>query len=275
MRREIPADLLRAFSQDRALFWKRSSNNGYAPLPDFEEPQIGPVARPDLAARFPLVFDLEMRSRRCSARASIARCPAYASASRSRKCNCIPRRRRLVGLATATGFRSKRWRAAFGLAARFTQTSTPAWRSASMAGGRLAPKSASVATTPSGRMAPTSQFAHRPRCAPIRSSGTPSQRALSLRDPARSVNAKRAWLRFAANIHHDDHRGMTRDPPNRDVGRPVNLQWQLYVDSGRPLCANSSHSQGAWRTGRTNPNLPPSSVWLGRLLLRPRSLSTR
>jgi anaerobic selenocysteine-containing dehydrogenase len=31
-------------------------DHGYAPLPDFEEPQIGPVARPDLAARFPLVL---------------------------------------------------------------------------------------------------------------------------------------------------------------------------------------------------------------------------
>jgi anaerobic selenocysteine-containing dehydrogenase len=31
-------------------------DHGYAPLPDFEEPQIGPVARPDLAARFPLIL---------------------------------------------------------------------------------------------------------------------------------------------------------------------------------------------------------------------------
>jgi anaerobic selenocysteine-containing dehydrogenase len=30
--------------------------HGYAPLPDFVEPAIGPVARPDLAARFPLVL---------------------------------------------------------------------------------------------------------------------------------------------------------------------------------------------------------------------------
>ncbi len=30
--------------------------HGYAPLPDFEEPQIGPVTRPDLAARFPLIL---------------------------------------------------------------------------------------------------------------------------------------------------------------------------------------------------------------------------
>ena len=31
-------------------------DHGYAPLPDFAEPAIGPVARPDLAARFPLVL---------------------------------------------------------------------------------------------------------------------------------------------------------------------------------------------------------------------------
>jgi anaerobic selenocysteine-containing dehydrogenase len=31
-------------------------DHGYAPLPDFSEPLIGPVARPDLAVRFPLIL---------------------------------------------------------------------------------------------------------------------------------------------------------------------------------------------------------------------------
>ena len=31
-------------------------DHGYAPLPDFQEPQIGPTARPDLASRFPLIL---------------------------------------------------------------------------------------------------------------------------------------------------------------------------------------------------------------------------
>jgi anaerobic selenocysteine-containing dehydrogenase len=31
-------------------------DHGYSPLPDFEEPQIGPVTRPELAARFPLIL---------------------------------------------------------------------------------------------------------------------------------------------------------------------------------------------------------------------------
>src|SRR5271157_3353742 len=38
------------------LYSETFLEHGYAPLPDFEEPQIGPVARPDLAARFPLVL---------------------------------------------------------------------------------------------------------------------------------------------------------------------------------------------------------------------------
>jgi anaerobic selenocysteine-containing dehydrogenase len=38
------------------LYSETFLDHGYAPLPDFEEPQIGPVARPDLAARFPLVL---------------------------------------------------------------------------------------------------------------------------------------------------------------------------------------------------------------------------
>jgi anaerobic selenocysteine-containing dehydrogenase len=38
------------------LYSQTFLEHGYAPLPDFEEPQIGPVARPDLAARFPLIL---------------------------------------------------------------------------------------------------------------------------------------------------------------------------------------------------------------------------
>lgn len=38
------------------LYSETFLDHGYPPLPDFEEPQIGPIARPDLAARFPLVL---------------------------------------------------------------------------------------------------------------------------------------------------------------------------------------------------------------------------
>ncbi|HEX2856266.1 MAG TPA: molybdopterin-dependent oxidoreductase [Propionibacteriaceae bacterium] len=38
------------------LFSETLAEHGYPPLPTFEEPAIGPVARPDLAARFPLVL---------------------------------------------------------------------------------------------------------------------------------------------------------------------------------------------------------------------------
>jgi anaerobic selenocysteine-containing dehydrogenase len=38
------------------LYSQAFLDHGYAPLPDFEEPPVGPVARPDLAARFPLVL---------------------------------------------------------------------------------------------------------------------------------------------------------------------------------------------------------------------------
>src|SRR5204863_6442633 len=38
------------------LYSQTFLEHGYPPLPDFEEPPIGPVARPDLAARFPLVL---------------------------------------------------------------------------------------------------------------------------------------------------------------------------------------------------------------------------
>ena len=38
------------------LYSQTFLEHGYAPLPEFDEPRIGPVARPDLAARFPLVL---------------------------------------------------------------------------------------------------------------------------------------------------------------------------------------------------------------------------
>ena len=38
------------------LYSQTFLDHGYTPLPDFAEPQIGPVARPDLAARFPLIL---------------------------------------------------------------------------------------------------------------------------------------------------------------------------------------------------------------------------
>jgi anaerobic selenocysteine-containing dehydrogenase len=38
------------------LYSQTFLDHGYAPLPDFSEPPVGPVARPDLAARFPLVL---------------------------------------------------------------------------------------------------------------------------------------------------------------------------------------------------------------------------
>ena len=31
-------------------------DHGYAPLPEYQEPVIGPSTRPDLAARFPLIL---------------------------------------------------------------------------------------------------------------------------------------------------------------------------------------------------------------------------
>ncbi len=38
------------------LYSETFLDHGYAPLPEYQEPQIGPMARPDLAARFPLVL---------------------------------------------------------------------------------------------------------------------------------------------------------------------------------------------------------------------------
>ena len=55
-RRKRPAARLPTPSRKVELYSQTFFDHGYAPLPDFEEPQVGPVARPDLAARFPLIL---------------------------------------------------------------------------------------------------------------------------------------------------------------------------------------------------------------------------
>ena len=47
--------LCHSLAQGRALL-AAFLEHGYAPLPEFEKPRMGPVARPDLAARFPMVL---------------------------------------------------------------------------------------------------------------------------------------------------------------------------------------------------------------------------
>ena len=54
-RREIRAGF--ATPSRKIELWSETFlDHGYAALPDFVEPQIGPATRPDLAARFPLVL---------------------------------------------------------------------------------------------------------------------------------------------------------------------------------------------------------------------------
>jgi anaerobic selenocysteine-containing dehydrogenase len=47
------------------LYSPKFLEHGYPPLPDFEEPPIGPTSRPDLATRFPLVLTCAKRASFC------------------------------------------------------------------------------------------------------------------------------------------------------------------------------------------------------------------
>jgi anaerobic selenocysteine-containing dehydrogenase len=47
------------------LYSQTLLEHGYSPLPDFVEPPIGPVARPDLATRFPLILTCAKASQFC------------------------------------------------------------------------------------------------------------------------------------------------------------------------------------------------------------------
>src|SRR5207244_943314 len=52
-------------SRQVELYSQTFLEHGYAPLPEFAEPPIGPVARPDLAARFPLILTCAKSSLFC------------------------------------------------------------------------------------------------------------------------------------------------------------------------------------------------------------------
>ena len=117
------------------LYSQTFLDHGYAPLPDFAEPQIGPVARPDLAARFPAGPDQREAVAVLRDPAPRVAEPAQARPA-SRKWSCIPQRRRRAASPTATGWRSRRRRAACAPAPGSTTASIRAWWSASTASGR-------------------------------------------------------------------------------------------------------------------------------------------
>ena len=47
------------------LYSETFLNHGYPPLPDFEEPLVSPLSRPDLAERFPLILTCTKSSQFC------------------------------------------------------------------------------------------------------------------------------------------------------------------------------------------------------------------
>ena len=149
------ARLRNAVAQGRALFADLSRSRLPA-VAGFR----GAADRPDGAARSRGALSADPDQREadaCSARPSIARCRACASARLHPEVRAASR--------GGAGARHRRWRLgrdrdAGGQRARpralQRQTSIRAWWSASMAGGRPARRSAPPATTRSDRMAPTS-----------------------------------------------------------------------------------------------------------------------
>ena len=137
------------------LYSQTFLDHGYAPLPDFEEPQIGPVARPDLAARFPLILTSAKSTLFCQSQHRAL--PSLRKRAPDPEVELHP--------GGGAGARHRQWRLgvdrdAGGQRARprpaQRRASIRAWWSASTAGGRPAPSSARPATIRSGRTAPTS-----------------------------------------------------------------------------------------------------------------------
>src|SRR5262249_29276374 len=129
--------------------------HGYAPLPEFEEPLVSPLSRPDLAARYPLILTSSKNTQFCE--------------SQHRALPSLPHRAPPPGGSVPRGPRppARPPPGAVGDGpARGGPPSPPgpastkacirASSAASTAGGRPAPKSAPPPTTPSARTAPTS-----------------------------------------------------------------------------------------------------------------------
>ncbi len=152
-----------ALAQDRVLYSQTFLDHHYAPLPEFVEPQMGPVARPDLAARFPLVLTSAKPTLFCQtqhrALPSLRRRAAYPEVQLHSGCGATPRHRRL-----ATGLRSRRRTAAMRARAQSMTSSIRAWWSASTAGGRPVVRSVRPATIRSVRLGQTSTWSLAAAC---------------------------------------------------------------------------------------------------------------
>lgn len=164
------------------LFSQVFLDHGYAPLPDFVEPPIGPVARPDLAARFPLILT--------SAKSSVF-CESQHRGLRSlRKHEPHPAVALHPTAAKARGIAHGDWvtietpEASVRARARLAENLDPELWWASTGGGRAVSSSACRAMTRSSRQAPTStcssvppraiQSAERRRISPICARSDPS-----------------------------------------------------------------------------------------------------
>ena len=150
-------------------------DHGYAALPDFVEPQIGPATRPDLAARFPLVLTCAKPTLFCQTQHRAL--PSLRRRAPEPEIELHPddgggARHRWP----AAGSRSKRRPAACGRGHASTTGSIRAWSSASTAGGRPATSSECAATI---RSAHDGANFNRTVDATIRDpiSGTPAHRA--------------------------------------------------------------------------------------------------
>ena len=118
------------------------------------EPQIGPTARPDLAARFPLVLTCAKPTLFCQTQHRAL--PSLRRRAPHPEVDLHPAAAASAASPTATGWRSRRRKAACEPAPNTTTASIPAWWSASMAGGRHARRSAPRAMIRSDQAVPIS-----------------------------------------------------------------------------------------------------------------------
>ena len=138
------------------LYAEEMLNHGYPPLPEFEEPQVSPRSRPDLAARFPLILTSAKDTHFCETQ--------HRNVPSLRRRAPDPQVELHPDLAAARGIGAGDWvristpAGSVRARARLMSASTRTWSVASTAGGTRARRSARRDTALMAPTEPTSTF---------------------------------------------------------------------------------------------------------------------
>ena len=135
------------------LYSEEFLEHGYAPLPEYQEPLIGPLTRPNLAARFPLILTSTKHTLFCESQHRAL--PSLRKHAPHPEVEMHPETAEARGIAAGDWVAIETPEGSVRARARLDTSSIPALYAVSTDGGRPARSLARRATTPSGPMGPT------------------------------------------------------------------------------------------------------------------------